>query len=74
MNSKRNTQLMAAALVLIVSLIPWMAFAQIGGGGGLGDPDVPIDGGLSILVAAGVAYGAKKVHEARKKKQEANVE
>lgn len=73
MNSKRNTQLIAAALVLIVSLIPWMAFAQIGGGGP-GDPDVPIDGGLSILVAAGVAYGAKKVHEARKKKQEANVE
>ena len=34
------------------------------------DPDtpVPIDGGLSILVAAGVAYGAKKVHEHKRKK------
>ena len=38
---------------------------------GFGDPpvndDAPIDGGLSLLVAAGVGYGVKKVH-ARKKK------
>jgi hypothetical protein len=33
------------------------------------DPDaLPIDGGLSLLVAAGVGYGAKKVKENRKKK------
>lgn len=25
------------------------------------DPDVPIDGGLSLLVAAGVGYGVKKL-------------
>ena len=29
--------------------------------------DVPIDGGLSLLVAAGVGYGAKKLREKRKK-------
>ena len=75
MNSNRKTQLIAAILVTVVIMLPWMAFAQIGGGGGgLGNPDVPIDGGLSVLVAAGVAYGAKKVHDARKKKQQANVE
>ncbi len=35
-----------------------------------GCPDiVPIDGGISLLVAAGVAYGAKKVHERKKKAQ-----
>ena len=28
--------------------------------------DVPIDGGLSLLVAAGVGYGAKKIREKRK--------
>jgi len=28
---------------------------------------VPIDGGISFLVAAGVAYGAKKVYDAKKK-------
>lgn len=39
------------------------AQAQIDPGG---DPDVPIDGGLSLLVAAGVGYGAKKL---KKKKR-----
>jgi hypothetical protein len=29
---------------------------------------VPIDGGLSILLAAGVGYGAKKMYESRKDK------
>jgi hypothetical protein len=33
---------------------------------GGGDPDLPIDGGASILIAAGVAYGLKKVHDKRK--------
>lgn len=33
-----------------------------------GCPDIiPIDGGISFLVAAGVAYGAKKVYEHKKK-------
>ena len=37
-----------------------------------GDPDteVPIDGGVSLLVAAGVAYGAKKAYDKRKKDQQ----
>ena len=36
------------------------------------DPDtnVPIDGGASILVAAGVAYGLKKIHDKRKQNKE----
>ncbi|RYE56357.1 MAG: hypothetical protein EOP48_08200 [Sphingobacteriales bacterium] len=28
-----------------------------------GDPDVPIDGGLGLLVLAGIIYGARKVQE-----------
>ena len=32
--------------------------------------DVPIDGGLSLLLAAGAAYGGKKVYDMRKKQQE----
>jgi hypothetical protein len=27
--------------------------------------DVPIDGGLSLLVAAGVGYGAKKIQQSK---------
>ncbi len=35
---------------------------------GGGDPyePVPIDGGASVLIAAGVAYGLKKVYDKRK--------
>jgi hypothetical protein len=36
-------------------------------------PDVtqpcPIDGGLSLLIAAGVGYGVKKVRDSRRQKQ-----
>ncbi|MBC7887717.1 MAG: hypothetical protein H7Z13_07490 [Ferruginibacter sp.] len=32
------------------------------------DPDTPIDGGVSVLVAAGVVYGLKKIRDERKKK------
>jgi hypothetical protein len=34
------------------------------------DPGAPIDGGISLLVAAGVGYGIKKVYN-KKKKHEA---
>lgn len=30
-------------------------------------PATPIDGGLSLLLVAGGAYGVKKIHDARKK-------
>ena len=30
-------------------------------------PCVPIDGGISLLIAAGVGYGAKKLVDSRKK-------
>jgi len=33
------------------------------------DPDVPIDGGLSLLLAAGAAYGDKKFRDGRKKEE-----
>lgn len=33
-----------------------------------GPPATPIDGGLSLLLAAGGAYGAKKIYSFRKSK------
>jgi len=48
-------------LVLIFTAITVMAMAQGA------PPATPIDGGLSILLAAGGAYGLKKIHERRKK-------
>ena len=32
------------------------------------DPDIPIDGGISLLIAAGALYGSKKIYDARRKK------
>ncbi len=40
-------------------------------GGASDTEDVPIDGGISLLVAAGVGYGAKKLNDKRKKEQAA---
>lgn len=37
-------------------------------------PAVPLDGGISLLIAAGVAYGSKKVMDKRKKNSESEVE
>lgn len=65
---KLRTFLTAAILVCALSYAPSLN-AQPNPGG---DPDakVPIDGGVSLLVAAGVAYGAKKAYDKRKKNQE----
>ncbi len=50
-------------VLLVIMFLPSLLHAQPG----FGDDtdDVPIDGGLSLLVAAGVGYGAKKL-KARK--------
>ena len=52
--------------------------AQEGPGGtDVGNPDdvnVPFDGGVSILVAAGIGYGARKAYTAKKKNATAIVE
>jgi len=53
-------------LVGLGILLSVSTFAQPGNPGG--DPDVPIDGGIGILIAAGVLYGSKKIYDARKKK------
>jgi hypothetical protein len=33
------------------------------------EPETPIDGGISLLLAAGAAYGAKKIHDFRKEEK-----
>ncbi len=46
------------------------AMAQDPGPDPGGDPDAPIDGGIALLAAAGVAYGVKTL---RKKKSEETI-
>jgi hypothetical protein len=57
------------AIMVMFLLMSLPVLAQLGDPGD--DPDAPIDGGVSLLVAAGIGYGAKKVYEARKKRKEA---
>ena len=55
-------------LILIFSVLPYNANAQFGDPGD--DPDAPIDGGISVLIAAGIGYGAKKMRDSKKRKEE----
>ena len=50
-------------MVMLVFALPVLAQD------GFGDPgdDVPVDGGLTLLAAAGIGYGAKKINQYRKK-------
>lgn len=53
-------------LMLLCIAIPMVTLAQ-----GPPDPeDTPIDGGLSLLLAAGAAYGVKKYRDIKKVKEE----
>ena len=45
-----------------------------GGGGDPGNTNVPIDGGLTLLIAAGVGFAAKKGYDKRKKDNEAKIQ
>jgi hypothetical protein len=62
---KQYLKWLSAPLISLVvfSCMPFFAMAQGP------DPDVPIDGGLSLLIAAGVGYGAKKYRDSRKQKR-----
>ena len=66
--------LLLSALIIILTLLPSLVHAQPGDPGC--DPLCncredqslcPIDGGLSLLLAAGVGYGIKKARDTRKK-------
>ena len=68
-----------SALALFTFFITPQVFGQAGpppppqsnnGDSGSGAAPVPIDGGISILLAAGAALGAKKVYDMKKKGEE----
>lgn len=57
--------LKAALPALLLTVVALAAHAQPGGGGVTPTP-TPIDGGASMLLASGVAYGLKRLRERRK--------
>ena len=52
---------------MVLMALPFMASALPPDPGGDPDTGVPLDGGLSILLAAGIGYAGKKIHDKRKK-------
>ncbi len=65
MKSICRTFVISSFCLVLFSLVPEFCSAQLGDPGD--DPDAPIDGGVSLLVAAGVGYGIKKARDSRKK-------
>lgn len=66
--STRNKKNIIAGLVFII-FSPLVVNAQFGPPDPCTDPDeyCPIDGGLSLLIAAGIGIGAKKAYDKKKK-------
>jgi hypothetical protein len=62
---KNKITILTALCLLATILVPTLVHAQPGFGDDVND--VPVDGGLSVLIAAGIGYGAKKIKEKRKK-------
>jgi hypothetical protein len=64
----RQTKLVifTAVLMVLLNVLPATLKAQVPDPGG--DPDAPIDGGVSLLVVAGIGYGIKKYKDNRKDK------
>jgi hypothetical protein len=71
----RSWVLTRLIMCAVLCLPTMLLFAQGGPGDPGGDPDpgqgVPFDGGLTLLVAAGIGYAAKKGVEKRKMKKAA---
>lgn len=63
---KTKTQYISLFIALIFLAMPALLHAQPGFGDG-DVVDTPIDGGLTLLVAAGIGYGAKKLKDNRMK-------
>lgn len=64
-----------AVAFLVVLALPIVSVAQPPDPGDSNpDPDTPIDGGVSLILAAGAAAGARKLYKDRKaKKQDTQV-
>lgn len=57
-------------ILVLLLFIPFQILAQGDGGGN--DPDVPIDGGISLLLAAGAGYAVKKLRDNQKENDKSN--
>jgi hypothetical protein len=68
---KTTVRILQVLIVFCFLCLPYILLAQ--GPGGFDDDvidnPVPFDGGVSLLVAAGIGYGIKKVRDQRKREK-----
>lgn len=64
----KKRDLLGLLILICLVAFPTITNAQI-----IDPDDTPIDGGLSLLLAAGAAYGVKKYRDGRKKGEEPEV-
>ena len=63
--------LVSVVLLILLNLLPFISHAQPGPIGNIdpaGDVDAPFDGGIVLLIAAGISYGIIKANLSNKKK------
>ncbi len=68
MNNYRK-HILAVGMVVIISIVNPLSMSAQPTDPGCDplDPACPIDGGLSLLIAAGIGLGAKKAYDQKKK-------
>jgi len=62
------TSFFKLSLFSMFIMLPLISSAQPDPEGDPDAPQTPIDGGISLLIAAGVAYGTKKLYDVKNKK------
>jgi len=73
MSSIKKHLFLVCMALLCCLLLPFAGIAQGEPGCDPLDPTCPIDGGLSLLIAAGIGIGAKKAYDAKKKVNQTNI-
>ena len=59
----KNTSLRKVYLLIIMLISLHTAMAQDPGDPSADDPAAPLDGGITLLLAAGAAYGARRLRK-----------
>ncbi len=72
MNMKHKILLVTGSILILLFLAPLSGFCQGDPGCDPLDPACPIDGGLSLLIAAGVGLAAKKAYKSQKNQENAS--
>ena len=65
----KNTSLRKVYLLIMMILSLHTAMAQDPGDPSADDPAAPVDGGITLLLAAGAAYGARRLNRNREEEK-----